>query len=74
MNDTSINASAIQTEIHRQLSGGDRLLLALDMSFLVRELSITRLRREHPDWSDSRLKREVLRYSFLSTSLPEPLI
>lgn len=73
LKDTSPAAAALQTSIHRRLTGADRLRLALEMSIAARELALTRLRRQHPDWSESDLKRELLRYAFLSTPLPPPL-
>ncbi len=64
MRDTSPTAEALQTEIHRRLSGAERLRLAFEMSLVAREMSLARLRRQHPEWSDAELKRELLRYSF----------
>ncbi len=76
VSDTSAEASALQTTIHRGLSSVERLSLAVEMSEMVRALSVARLSREHPDWSDSQLNRELLRYAFHSTSttLPAPLL
>ncbi|MES1164373.1 MAG: hypothetical protein ABUR63_01340 [Verrucomicrobiota bacterium] len=75
--DTSAEASALQTSIHRRLTGSERLRQAVEMSLLARELSAARLRREHPDWSAADLTRELLRYAFLTTRgptlLPPPL-
>jgi hypothetical protein len=76
--DTSVAAEALQARIHRGLTGAERLQLALDMSELARELCVTRLRRAHPEWTDRDLKRELLRYAFLSddgtgAELPPPL-
>jgi len=71
--DTTPMAAALQASIHRRLTGVDRLGLALEMSLTARELSRTRLRREHPDWSEAQLTRELLRYAFLSTPTPTPL-
>lgn len=73
MNDTSPAAAALQASIHRKLDGADRLRLAFDMSVTVRELALTRLRRDHPTWSRSQLEREVLRYAFSAGPLPPPL-
>jgi len=73
MKDTSPDAVLRQVEILRKLTGAERLRTAFEMSDLVRELSLTRLREEHPDWSDAQLKRELLRYAFLPDDLPEPL-
>ena len=73
MTDTSPEAAALQISIQRKLTGAERLQLALDMSYAARELALARLRREHPDWSDWELKRELLRYAFGSAPLPAPL-
>lgn len=73
MNDTSPEAAALQASIQRRLTGVERLRLALEMSYAARELALARLRREHPEWSDWELKRELLRYAFGSAPLP-PLL
>jgi hypothetical protein len=70
--DTSPEAAVIQASIHRRLTGAQRLQIAVEMSQLAREFALTRLRNVHPDWSDAQLKRELLRYSFLSTGTPLP--
>lgn len=74
MSDTSRAAAALQASIHRRLTGSQRLRVALDMSLAARELSLTRLRRQHPDWSELDLKRELLRYAFLPAALPRSLL
>jgi hypothetical protein len=73
MNDTTPTAAALQTAIHRKLSGEQRLATALEMSLMMRELSAARLQREHPEWSEPEIKRELLRYAFGQQELPEPL-
>lgn len=73
MHDTTPEAAALQTAIHRKLSGEQRLTIAVEMSEMMRELSATRLRREHPEWSEPDIKRELLRYAFGQQELPEPL-
>ncbi len=73
MSDTASEAMAHQTKVYRRLAGVQRLSLAFDMSLLARDLSRTRLRLQHPDWTDDEVKREVLRYAFAFTSLPPPL-
>ncbi len=40
---------------------------------MMRELSAARLNQEHPEWSESDIKRELLRYAFGQQTLPEPL-
>jgi len=53
------------------MSGEQRLLLAFEMSMFARELNRERIRNEHPDWSEARVARELLRLAFLPTPLPE---
>jgi hypothetical protein len=71
--DTGPVAQAIQAKIQRNLTGAQRLLLALEMSLAARELSLARLRRQHPEWSEAELRCELLRYSFAANDLPSPL-
>jgi hypothetical protein len=71
--DTTNAAEAVQTRIHRSLSGAERLGLAFEMSLIARELTLTRLRREHPDWPEFQLKKELLRYAFLPGPFPSSL-
>jgi hypothetical protein len=52
------------------MSGEQRLLMALEMSLFVQELAKERIRREHPEWSDTDGKRELLRRAFLPRSMP----
>ncbi len=66
-------ATEVQAEVQRSLGGTGRLLVAIEMSIALRELSLTRLRHEHPEWSESQCRRELLRYAFLPEPLPEPL-
>jgi hypothetical protein len=73
VSDTSPEAAAIQASILRSMTGEQRLMLAVDMSLAARELALTRLRLQHPDWSEWELKRELLRYAFGSDPLPPPL-
>jgi hypothetical protein len=73
MRDTASAAAAVQTQAQRQLGGPGRLRLAFEMSMLTRELTLTGLRRSHPDWSPWQLRRELLRLCFLPGPLPPPL-
>jgi hypothetical protein len=70
MSDTSPEAAAVQDEIIRRMTGEQRLLLAIEMSEFARELATSRLRQEHPDWTDWEIKRELLRYAFEGQPLP----
>lgn len=68
--DTSQAAAEVQLSILRQLGGAERLRLALEMSDLARELTRTRLRLSHSDWSESRLSLELARYALLVPPRP----
>jgi hypothetical protein len=71
LSDTSPEAQAIQLEIYRAMSGEQRLLMALEMSDFVRDLAKARIRREHPEWPESEVNRELLRIAFLPGPIPE---
>ncbi len=73
VSDTASEATTHQTKAYCRLTGVERLSLAFDMSLLARDLCRTRLRLQHPDWTDDEVKRELLRYAFASTALPPPL-
>lgn len=73
MSDTSPEAAAVQTGIYRRMTGEQRMKLAYEMSLMARELTLTRLRAQHPDWSHAELMREILRYAFGDQPLPPPL-
>ncbi|MBZ5650096.1 MAG: hypothetical protein LAO18_06390 [Acidobacteriia bacterium] len=71
LTDTSRTAQAIQIEIQRSMSGEQRLRLAVEMSLFARELNRERIRREHPDWPETQIDRELLRLAFLPAPLPD---
>ncbi|HEX2207299.1 MAG TPA: hypothetical protein VHG93_06425 [Longimicrobium sp.] len=49
MSDTSPTAQALQDEVHRRMSGEERIKLAFAMRMMAREFAWARLRKEHPD-------------------------
>ena len=71
--DTSLAAQAVLLETQRAMSGEQRLLLAFEMSLFARELAKEGIRREHPEWPEARVARELLRLAFLPAPLPAPL-
>ena len=71
--DTSPTAQAVQLQVQRAMSGEQRLLLALEMSDLIRELARQRIRQEHSDCPEAKVTRELLRLAFLPASLPAQL-
>lgn len=73
MTDTSSSAQAIQVDIHRRMSGVERLRLACEMSDAVRALALTRLRTAHPSWSERQLALELARAALAPRALPPSL-
>jgi len=73
MSDTGPIAQAVQLEIHRKMTGEQRLLLALEMSDFARELSSQRIRHENPNWSPALIARELVRIALLPRPLPARL-
>ena len=60
-------------EVLRAMSGEQRILLAFEMSMFARELAKSRIQREHPEWPESRVARELLRLAFFPELLPAGL-
>jgi hypothetical protein len=71
--DTNPEAQEIQLEVQRAMSGEQRLLLAFEMSIFARELAKAGIRRDHPEWDDAQVGRELLRLAFLPDPLPAQL-
>jgi len=71
--DTSPGARAKQIEILRAMTGEQRIELAYEMSMFARELAREGIRRDHPDWPEERVVRELLRLAFLPGPLPAGL-
>lgn len=67
--DTSDAARDVQLQVHRAMTGEQRILLAFEMSLFARDLALAGIQREHPDWDEANTARELLRLAFL----PEPL-
>jgi len=55
------------------MSGERRLLLAFEMSLFARELAREGVRRDHPEWTEAQVARELLRLAFLPAPLPAGL-
>ena len=67
-NDTHFEAAAIQQEIFRRMTTGQRLALALEMSESLRRVAMDGLRSRHPEMSEQELSRELMRlmYGFVA--------
>jgi hypothetical protein len=71
--DTSASAQAVQVQIQRSMPGEKRLLMAFEMSLFARELARERIQREHRDWPETKVVRELIRLAFLPAPLPARL-
>jgi hypothetical protein len=71
--DTRPAAREVQLRVHNSMSGEQRLLLAFEMSLFARDLARAGIRRDHPEWDEARVDRELLRLAFLPAPLPERL-
>ena len=68
--DTSPEARARQLQILHAMSGEDRVLLAYEMSLFVRAVMKEGIGRDHPDWTEAQISRELLRRAFFPAPLP----
>jgi len=59
--DTTIEASRKQFEILRNMTGEQRLQMALKLSNARRNAIVTGVKQIHPEYDDKAVKREVLR-------------
>jgi len=74
ISDTSPRAQAVQFQILRAMPGDKRLLMALEMSLFARELAKEGIRRDHPEWVETQVTRELLRLAFLPAPSPAQLL
>ena len=68
--DTTPEAQSVQDEILRAMTGEQRMILAFEMSLFARELARAGIMQEHPDWTEDRVSRELIRLAFLPKPLP----
>jgi hypothetical protein len=73
LSDTSPEVEAMQSRIHERMTGEQRLLMALEMSYFAHELAKQGLRDTHPDWPEERVRREFLRSLFPPGTAPAGL-
>ena len=59
--DTTPEAHKKQVEILRKLSPEQLALISLELSDNVRQIAIEGIRRMHPDFTETRIRRELLR-------------
>jgi hypothetical protein len=63
----------MQARIHERMTGEQRLLMALEMSYFAHELAKQGLRDAHPEWPEERVRREFLLSLFLPGKVPSQL-
>ena len=52
------------------MSSSRRFEMAVEMSHLARSFAESRIKREHPEWNDHEVTRELLRIAFYPADLP----
>ena len=70
LTDTTPEAREVQLRIQREMSGEQRILLAFEMSLFARDLAREGIRRDHPEWNETQVARELIRLAFLPQPLP----
>jgi putative alpha-1,2-mannosidase len=73
ISDTTAEVEAMQSRIHASMTGEQRLLMALEISYFAHELAKQGLRDAHPDWPEDRVRREFLRSLFPPGTPPSGL-
>lgn len=68
--DTSREIEAVQLEAIRAMSEEQRILRAFEMCVFARKLAQAAIQREHPEWSEARIARELLRRTFSPATIP----
>ena len=71
--DSSPEAARAQLDAQRRLGEAGRLRMAFDMSVAARALAAAGMRRDHPEWDEVRIKRELLRIAFAPAEFPAGL-
>jgi hypothetical protein len=61
ISDTDAKTQELWIELHRQMTPGQRINRALEMTELVRSLFAANLRREHPGISENEVRRRMVR-------------
>ena len=61
----TLEAHAVQLRIQREMSDEQRILIEFEMSLFARELAREGIRRDHAEWSETQVARELSRLAFL---------
>jgi hypothetical protein len=71
ISDTHPKIEALQLKLLRSMTGEQRLLMGIDISDLSRTLMKAGIKREHPEWSEKQVMRELIRLVFFPQPLPD---
>jgi len=55
------------------MTGEQRIKIAFKLTDFMRRMALSRIRSEHPEWTEWEVKRELLRIAFLPKPLPPGL-
>ena len=70
ISDTSPEIEAMQLEIRRRMTAGQRLQVAFELSDTSHALRKAGIQRMHPDWPERQVVLELLRLAFFPQPLP----
>jgi len=59
--DTTPEAHRKQIEILRKMSPEQRAITSLELSDNVRQIAMAGIKKQHPDFTDTQIRRELLR-------------
>jgi len=59
--DTTVEAARKQFEILRRLTPQKRALISFEISDNIRQIVIAGIKKMHPDFTDTQIKKELLR-------------
>jgi hypothetical protein len=71
--DTTPEIHEMQARIHKAMTGEERLLLAVEISYLAHAFAKAGIKSRHPEWSEQQVTREFRRSLFAGGPIPPGL-
>jgi len=62
--DTSPDASAVQLELWRKMTGQQRVQKAMALSSQLRSMAFNAIRRRHPEWNESQVQLKFIELTY----------
>jgi hypothetical protein len=59
--DTTPDAQAFRTELHRKMTPGQRLEIAMQLSEATRQTALASIRHRHPEYDDDQARMALFR-------------